>query len=59
MKLQQQLKSTAASGKGGAAEAERSKKELEKLRQDFPRTLPHQILHLLCFNSVPLYAATC
>ena len=32
VKLQQQLKSTTASTKGGAAEAERSKKELEKLR---------------------------
>ena len=32
VKLQQQLKSVSASGKGGAAEAERSKKELEKLR---------------------------
>ena len=32
VRLQQQLKSATASTKGGATEAERSKKELEKLR---------------------------
>lgn len=36
VKLQQLLKSTTASTKGGAAEAERSKKELEKLRYACP-----------------------
>lgn len=32
MRLQQQLKSTSASSKGGVVEAERFKKELEKTR---------------------------
>ena len=33
VRLQQQLKSTSATSKGGAAEADRTKKDLEKTRQ--------------------------
>ena len=33
IKVQQQLKSSSAASKGGAAEAEKTKKELEKLRE--------------------------
>lgn len=33
MRLQQQLKSSSAASKGGAVEADKAKKELEKLRE--------------------------
>ena len=41
VRLQQQLKSTSATSKGGAAEADRTKKDLEKTRQ-----APMYIAHL-------------